>query len=356
MEYESQWLDQSFASGEIVWGRLQPPRLTDDSRGQVLTRVSPISLLRRADLGWLLPTERDVPVGFARWDAQATYEAVVNHGALFFEDLLAVTKLLPSQLEDALRELAALGLVTSDGFAAVRGLGSKSRHAIGRRVRRSKRGKTTYSQSGRWSRFPPFVQQVSAEERAERWAWLLLRRYGVMFRDLLARETVAPPWRDLLPVYRRLEMRGEIRGGRFVGGVAGEQFALPDAVERMRKHRDRPADETWSVISAVDPLNLIGVVTRDPRVPAVRGNRIALLNGRAIAAREARVIRWLADVDEATRRTAERLLMAPGAIRRDLVANGSVTSLAGAAGFDPKIMSRGKNILNGRKVLTEQTK
>ena len=169
-----------------MWGRLEPPRLTDESRGQVLTRVSPISLLRRADLGWLLPPERDVPVGFARWDAQAAYEALSNHGALFFDDLLAVTKLLPSQLEDALRELAALGLVTSDGFAAVRGLSSKSRHAIGRRAGRAKRGKTTYSQGGRWSRFPPFVQQVSAEERAEQWAWLLLRRYGVMFRDLLA--------------------------------------------------------------------------------------------------------------------------------------------------------------------------
>jgi ATP-dependent Lhr-like helicase len=199
------------------------------------------------------------------------------------------------------------------------------------------------------------VQQVSAEERAVRWAWLLLRRYGVMFRDLLSRESVAPAWRDLLPVYRRLEMRGEIRGGRFVGGVAGEQFALPEAVERMRTHRDAPAAETWSVISAVDPLNLIGVVTRDARVPAVRGNRIALLNGRAIAAREARVIRWLADVDEATRRMAERLLTAPGAIRRDLVANRGVSSLAGAAGSDPSLM-RGKYIVNGRQVLTEQTK
>jgi ATP-dependent Lhr-like helicase len=355
MEYESQWLDQSFASGEIAWGRLQPPRLTDDSRGQVLTRVSPISLLRRADLGWLLPPERNVPIGFARWDAQATYEALASHGALFFEDLLGVTKLLPSQLEDALRELAALGLVTSDGFAAVRGLSSKSRHAVGRRAKRVKRGKTTYSQGGRWSRFPPFVQHVSSEERAERWAWLLLRRYGVMFRDLLARESVAPAWRELLPVYRRLEMRGEIRGGRFVGGVAGEQFAMPEAVERMRKHRDRPTEETWSVISAVDPLNLIGVVTRDPRVPAVRGNRIALLNGRAIAAREARVIRWLVDVDEATRRTAERLLTAPGAIR-NLIASRCVSSLAGDAGFDPGIISRGKNILNGRKALIKQTK
>ena len=353
MEYEGQWLDQLFANGEVVWGRLQPPRLTDDSRGQVLTRVSPISLLRRADLGWLLPCDREVPVGIARWDAQATYEALSNHGALFFDELLSVTKLLPSQLEDALRELAALGLVTSDGFAAVRGLSSKSRHVTGRRSRRPKRGKTMYSHGGRWSKFPPFVQQVSAEERAERWARLLLARYGVMFRDLLARDSVAPAWRDLLPVYRRLEMRGEIRGGRFVSGVAGEQFALPEAVERLRKHRDRPRAETWSVISAVDPLNLIGIVTRDARVPAVRGNRIVLLDGRAIAAREARVIRWLADVDEATRQKAERLLTAPGAIRRDLMANRGGSSLADAAGFDPATVMRGKYIGQGREVVTE---
>ncbi len=158
---------------------------------------------------------------------------------------------------------------------------------------------------------------MTAEERAERWALLLLRRYGVMFRDLLARESTAPAWRDLLPIYRRLEMRGEIRGGRFVGGVAGEQFALSEAVERLRQHREQPTSEAWSVISAVDPLNLIGIVTREARVPAVRGNRIVMLNGSPIAAREASVIRWLSDVDESTRRRAERILTAPGALRRE---------------------------------------
>ena len=109
-----------------------------------------------------------------------------------------------------------------------------------------------------------------------------------------AREPVAPPWRELLPVLRRLEMRGEIRGGRFVSGVAGEQFALPDAVERLRQHRERPDTEQWNVISAVDPVNLVGVITRDVRVPSVRGNRIVLLNGQPIAARGGRSIPWLA--------------------------------------------------------------
>ncbi len=338
MDYDSQWLDQLFAQGEIVWGRLQPPQWTEDSRGQVLTRVSPISLSRRANLGWLFPrrtgnpvrpitptAEADdrhdgpsygkEPIGLARWDAQSAMEALANHGALFFDDLLAVTKLLPSQLEEALRELAALGLVTSDGFAAVRSVNTKSRQGTRRRRAPTTKRKTTYSQGGRWSRFPPFVQPLAAEERAERWAWLLLRRYGVMFRDLLTRESVAPAWRDLLPVYRRLEMRGEIRGGRFVSGVGGEQFALPEAVEQLRKHRDEPATEAWCVISAVDPLNLVGIVTRDARVPAVRGSRMVLCNGRPIAAREGQGIRWLASVDDATRRQAERLLAAPGAIQ-----------------------------------------
>jgi ATP-dependent Lhr-like helicase len=370
-EYDDEWLDRLFATGEVVWGRLEPPQLTDDGRGQVLTRISPISLLRRADLAWLLPCRTDnpvrritndgqdwpshgeVPIGFARWDAQATYDALASHGALFFHDLLAATKLLPAQLEDALRELAALGLVTSDGFAAVRALAGKSRAAAGGRSKRAKGRKTAYAQGGRWSKFPPFVVAVPPEERAQQWAWLLLRRYGVIFRDLLARESVAPPWRELLPVLRRLEMRGEIRGGRFVSGVAGEQFALPDAVERLRQHREGPETEQWNVIAAVDPLNLVGVITRDVRVPAVRGNRIVFLNGQPVAAREGHSIRWLADVDDATRQKAERLLTAPGAPRRDadstFLLNGDwdIDSLAGAAGFEPAARVPLQNAANG---------
>jgi ATP-dependent Lhr-like helicase len=285
----------------------------------MLTRVSPIAIMPRSDVAWLLPPDRDVPTGYARWDAQATYDALISHGALFFHDLLAVTKLLPSQLEDALRELAALGLVTSDGFTTIRALVSRQHKTTGRRSARiAKRTKEkAYSKGGRWSRFPPFVQQVTAEERIERWAWLLLRRYGVMFRDLLARESVAPFWRELAPVYRRLEMRGEIRGGRFIGGVAGEQFALPEAVEQLRQLRDKPGSDSWAVISAADPLNLVGIVTRDLRVPATRGNRVLFRNGRPIAARESRRVRWLTTVDEETALLATRLLTAPGALGHD---------------------------------------
>ena len=157
-------------------------------------------------------------------------------------------------------------------------------------------------------------------ERTENWAWLLLRRYGVMFRDLLGRESLAPTWGELCRVYRRLEMRGEIRGGRFVGGVAGEQFALPEAVEQLRKLRDEPEGELvcgFGGRSAQPCRHRDGGRSR----AGVRSNRIAFLNGRAIAAREAREIRWLADVDDATRQRAERLLTAPGTLGREAISS-----------------------------------
>jgi ATP-dependent Lhr-like helicase len=319
--YEPDWLDERFAAGELVWGRLMPPRQNDDRRGLPLTRAVPISLVCRADVAWLLPPERCVAPESARWDAQTVYEALSTHGALFFGDLLAVTNLLPAQLDDALGELASMGLVTSDGFAAIRVLMSKHRN-VGRRMRRSRQQRRkAYANGGRWSKFPPFVRPLEAEERAERWAWLLLNRYGVMFRDLLTRESVAPAWRSLASVYRRLEMRGEIRGGRFVAGVAGEQFALPDAVERLRRLRDEaPPGDQWQLLSAADPLNLIGIITDGPRVPATRNNRVLFVDGRPIVAREAGAVRWLTEVDDSTRRQALNRLGAPDALRHAEIA------------------------------------
>jgi ATP-dependent helicase Lhr and Lhr-like helicase len=316
--YDTEWLDELFTSGEVVWGRLAPPQMTDDGRGQILTRIAPISLMLRTDLASLLPMDRNISPGYARWDAQTTVDALRRHGALFFDDLLAATGLLSAQLEDALRELAVLGLATSDGFAAIRALDSKNKHRARRSSARGAkpRRRTTYLQSGRWSLFPPFVRALTREERAERWAWLLLTRYGVVFRDLLARESLAPPWRELLGVYRRLEMRGEIRGGRFVGGVAGEQFGLSQAVDQLRKVRDMPDRQNWEILSAADPLNLIGVITAHSRVPATRGNRLAFLDGRPIASREGGQIRWLADVDERDRQEAAKLLAGADSLRR----------------------------------------
>jgi ATP-dependent Lhr-like helicase len=322
-EYTPEQLDELVARGEVMWGRLQPPRLTEDSRGRVLTRIAPISLVRRTDLNWLLPPVREISLGYARWDAQTTYDALTAHGALFFDDLLAATRLLPAQLEDALRELAALGLVTSDGFAAVRATIVKhgpTEWRTASRVRKRRHRRAAYAHSGRWSKFPPYVQPPNNDERTERWAWLLLVRYGVMFRDLLTRESLAPSWRELVAVYRRLEMRGEIRGGRFVAGVAGEQFAASDAVERLRQLRDEPSENELQVVSAADPLNLIGIITGDARVPATRSNRVLFAAGRPVAASESHHIRWLAELDGPTRQRAMQLLLGPDTLRRQELA------------------------------------
>ncbi|HJT30521.1 MAG TPA: hypothetical protein VJ783_00535, partial [Pirellulales bacterium] len=136
---------------------------------------------------------------------------------------------------------------------------------------------------GRWSRFPGWLPEVDPGDRVEHWAQLLLWRYGVMFRDLLARENVAPAWGDLARLYRRWEAQGQVRGGRFVSGVAGEQFALPEAIEDLRRVREAGLTGQWIVISAADPLNLAGILATGPRVPAKTRNALALLDGRVVA-------------------------------------------------------------------------
>jgi ATP-dependent Lhr-like helicase len=300
--YDPGWLDELSLSGQVAWGRLAPPRKDESDRPSRagLTRVVPISLTFREDMAWLIASEVNgsanggaVPL---RSGARAVLDALAARGALFPSDLQTITGLLPAQLEEALGELAAAGLVTADGFAAIRGIVTRS--SVSRFGRRSSSGTRRLARwgrlttrgaatGGRWSLFARPVAAMRPEERAERWAMQLVRRYGVVFRDLLARETAAPPWRLLAPVLRRLEARGEIRGGRFVAGVAGEQFAASDAVDRLRRIRDeseaKKLPDTFLVLSACDPVNLFGVLTPGPRVPATRRNRVAVRRGRLIA-------------------------------------------------------------------------
>jgi ATP-dependent Lhr-like helicase len=319
--YEPNWLDELSLSGHVAWGRLAPRRRADSRPSRAgMTRVVPIALVFREDMGWLAPKADEegnaVPL---RAGAQEVLNALTTGGALFPADLQSITGLLPTQLEEALGELSALGLVTADGFAAIRGIvsrGRQSRFGQGRSsgVRRLARwgrlASRSHDSGGRWSLFTRPAQSMASDERAERWAWQLLQRYGVVFRDLLVRESLSPRWRDLAQAYRRLEARGEIRGGRFVAGVAGEQFALPDAVEQLRRIRDNATDpnkasagtpkgnaiaspsESTVVISACDPVNLFGIITHDPRIPATRRNRIAIRDGRMAASIEAGVVKF----------------------------------------------------------------
>jgi ATP-dependent Lhr-like helicase len=313
-DYDSGWLDSLTLEGQILWGRLQPPRRGDEEvkSRQQLTRVAPISLLERQSLAWLLPPERTAELTRCNPDAQQVWQALVDHGALFFDDLSASTGLLPTQVEVALGELAAAGLVSADGFSAIRQLVGDSlgrRNATGR-VARQRRTPRRTTQRGRWSKFPPFAPKEPVKDRNERWARLLLSRYGVMFRDMLGRESVAPPWSELVPIYRRLEARGEIRGGRFVAGVAGEQFALGSAIEALRRTRDHQ-DEEIVILSAADPLNLMGILDDHPRLPPHRNSAFALCRGQVVAIQQAgEVTSFLplngqtADVQRALRQTA----------------------------------------------------
>jgi ATP-dependent Lhr-like helicase len=306
-EYDPAWLDNLFLSGEVVWGRLNRPRRGEDAGPSMaaLSRVVPVSLMLREELPLLLEKVEPPAPGQIRSGAQRVLEALAARGALFFGELAAATQLLPGHLEEALRELAALGLVTSDAFAAVRRIAS-DRMSSRRRGRRPLHGAA--APIGRWSLFPGQVEPVSREKHLEHWCKQLLRRYGVVFRDLLARETAAPPWQELVGTFRRMELRGEVRGGRFVSQVSGEQYALPEEVERLRQSRDAPASDPWIVISAADPVNLFGIIIPCPRIPATHRNALIVQGGRLVASRVAGVAEFHEPVDQATQWAMRRAM------------------------------------------------
>jgi ATP-dependent Lhr-like helicase len=320
VDYDPEWLDHLFLSGELVWGRLRPPR-RDESDGPgmaALTRSMPITLALREDLPWLLPDERADVSAFAGGAAAEVLNALRARGALFFQDLKGLTSQLPSQLEEALRELAALGLVSSDTFAAVRAISGGAAAKSQQRLRRFAKMKVHRPASpvGRWSLFPGNLGSSDRQAQIERWCKLLLARYGVVFRDLLAREMAAPPWWELVRHLRRMELRGEVRGGRFIARVGGEQFALESAVSRLRDLRERPDTGEWVLVSAGDPVNLSGVITDGPRIPAMHKNALVIARGRCVAAKVAGRIDFLTEVDPAEQALIRKSLQVGRKIRR----------------------------------------
>jgi ATP-dependent Lhr-like helicase len=275
----------------VAWARL--------STGPTqVVGATPIALLLRehAD-AWLALRSSDVASGdgasgFSRAnDAESILARLDSHGASFAHELADACALDAEQLRSALRELVAEGLISSDSFAGLRGIIGTAPPRTPARTRASDR-------SGRW--FALHAGREALQERAahvEALAWALLHRYGVIFRRLLAREASRVPWRDLARVYRRLEARGDIRGGRFVTGMSGEQFALPDAVERLREIRRSSPDGRLLTISAADPLNLTGILTDGERVRVSTGNRIVYRNGIPLAAMEGDMLRQLTAID-----------------------------------------------------------
>ena len=308
-DYDPEWLDRLCFSGRVGWGRLSTPQ-SPNARVSAPLRSSPIALYQRENLhAWLVLTQPNSAIELSIV-SQAVFEALQRGGALFFAELVRRSGLLPSQVEEALSQLAALGLVTSDSFDGLRALlvPSNKRPTFGRNIGKRRR-KTTLASiefAGRWSLLKTEVTSVRSRNGAEssarqaaieKFARALLRRYGVVFRRLLERETLGVNWYDLGRIYRRWEARGEIRGGYFVGGVSGEQFALRGAIGLLRSIRKGPSNGELITLSAADPLNLQGILTPGPRIASLTASRILFRDGLPIAALEAGEIRKVSEAD-----------------------------------------------------------
>ena len=393
--YKPEWLDELCLTGEVGWGRLFPPK-KDREAPASLSKVVPVSIFLRGDAEWLTALaapspglrpppppqegegteygdeEESRPVSEAALRVSAS---LADRGAMFATDLMAECGLARGELNQALGELIALGVVTADGFGGLRDLSGGRKAARSGAVLKPGLVRQRHSAggTGRWTltglgtavsrSSPTAVEEESDSDFVEQWAWQLLRRWGVVFRDLLIRESGAPRWWELLQVYRRLEARGEIRGGRFITGVAGEQFGLGETVRKLRQLRDeaaRPVTKTRSLrhsfletmrssdssmsdpsneqpaspgasvlertqqrdttpeslmrkpelllLSAADPLNLVGIITDHDRVPSLAHNRIVLLDGKPVAAVQNGELKILGDVPQAQLRELQRLL------------------------------------------------
>jgi ATP-dependent helicase Lhr and Lhr-like helicase len=294
--YDRAWLDRLCHDGEVAWMRLTPATREAEAPTAAPSKATPISVVLRADLPWLLaaartsaqPTEPTVGV------TAEILELLRQRGACFATDLAAATKRLPDDIERGLWDGVARGLIMSDGFGAIRARvagtslpatsngGRTNRHGTRRMSRLGRSPRGTQGSAGRWSAVPPgdgYLDDPDHHELAEAVAEQLLNRWGVVFRDLAFCDSLPLPWRHIQWALRRLEDRGLVRGGRFVTGFSGEQYALPTAMEQLTHVRKLPRDGECVTINATDPLNLIGVVVPGDRVPAVRTNQVTYVDG-----------------------------------------------------------------------------
>jgi ATP-dependent Lhr-like helicase len=280
--YDPAVLDQLCLTGAVGWGRLSPhPALLDDSREGtrrvIPTSVAPITFFVREDSDWMIPRRSENGAEETKGlspGASEVLQFLKQRGASFFPDIVRGTGKLKSEVESALWELVAGGIITADGFDNLRALIDPKRRS-GQGHGRSTRPRHS---AGRWSLLYP-IEQDDRTAALEATCRMLLNRYGVVFREVLTREAILPRWREVLMALRRLEDRGELRGGRFVSGFIGEQFALPVAVESLRAARDQQSPGEAITISAADPLNLVGIIVPGERIPAISGHFVTYLNG-----------------------------------------------------------------------------
>ncbi|MDD2048579.1 DEAD/DEAH box helicase [Pseudomonas putida] len=310
-DYSARWLDESCRAGKHVWARLAPAAASNTLRS------TPLVLLPRTQLNLWRTFGPALDSSELSLRAQRVHTALSEHGALFFDELVIDAHLLPTELENALQELVAAGLVSADSFAGLRALitpASKRQNRSHRRGRGALFG--GMEDAGRWALLRKSSAADKRDDSLEHVARTLLRRYGVICWRLLEREADwLPSWRDLLRCYHRLEARGEIRGGRFIGGLAGEQFALPEALALLREVRRRPREDSLVAISASDPLNLIGTLLPGNKVPALSGNRLLYRDGLPVATLIAGKVQMLVAVElEQQGELRERLIREPGCL------------------------------------------
>jgi len=294
-QYDPRWLDALCLSGLVGWGRLSPHPAWSAAEGAprrvVPTSMAPIAFYVRETAAWMETTLAAEEIDPERLrqalsaEAQQVREMLEARGACFLDDLVRRTQLLRSQTERALWELVAAGLAFADSFDALRMLIDVRRRTGTESSQRHER-KTVQSVSGRWSLLREVTEaeadtatRMRARDAAiESAARVLLARYGVVFRDLMVRESAMPRWRELLPILRRMEAWGEVRGGRFVSGFGGEQFALADMVSSLREIRDIRS-ETECAVAAADPMNLVGILVPGEKVSAVPGRKVRYNGG-----------------------------------------------------------------------------
>ncbi|MBN8727387.1 MAG: DEAD/DEAH box helicase [Xanthomonadales bacterium] len=307
-DYDIAWLDQLCQSGRIAWLRL---RAAGGATGAGPVRATPIVLVPRRQLErWIgLAGRSAASAGELRSRAQAAVDHLATRGASFFEELQGGTRLLDAELQEALGQLVAAGLVHADGFSGLRALVAPARATARRRGRGRLLG---LEDAGRWALLPRVAEAADGRdaEAVEHVVRVLLRRYGVICWRLLANEAPwLPPWRELLRVCHRLEARGEIRGGRFIAGISGEQFALPEAVAALRQVRRRGHDGQLVCISGADPLNLVGTLLAGERLPRLANARVLYRDGMPVATRSAGKTAVLVDASAGERHAMQLHLL-----------------------------------------------
>jgi len=311
-DYSSAWLDDLCTAGRTLWTRLRPVASAGGGGGSL--RSTPVVLLPRRSAplwGRIAPQPADDAALSSRTQRVATFLA--EHGASFFDEIAQGARLLRTELEDALSELVVHGRVNCDSYAGLRALLVPTGKRASAHSSRHRRRVALFGieDAGRWTliRQPAPASADASTEAIEHIARTLLRRYGVVSWRLLEREAAwLPAWRDMVRVYRRLEVRGEIRGGRFISGLSGEQFALPDAIGLMRQVRRQPPDEHLVCLAATDPANLLGTLLPGAKVARVAGSRVLYRGGVPIATSVSGQVELLVALSPGDERAAVRAL------------------------------------------------